>query len=73
MNPEAPFYSHNARANPDRALCRAIFEGRLIEEYIARLAGTARFIPLGVLTQTREHNFGFRTGSPMRPCGIASS
>ena len=40
---------------------------------VARLAGTARLIPLGVLTPTREHNFEFRTGSPMRPCDIASS
>ena len=35
MNPEALFYPHNARANPDRVLCRAILEGRLIEKYIA--------------------------------------
>ena len=42
MNPEAPFYPHKVRANPERAFRKAIFEGRLtdddhrlIEEYIA--------------------------------------
>lgn len=42
MNPEAPFYPHKVRANPDRAFRKALFEGRLteddrrlIEEYIA--------------------------------------
>ena len=42
MNPEAPFYPHKVRANPDRAFRKALFEGRLtdddrrlIEDYIA--------------------------------------
>lgn len=32
MNPEAPFYPHKVRANPDRAFRKALFEGRLIED-----------------------------------------
>ena len=32
MNPEAPFYPHKVRANPERAFRKALFEGRLTDD-----------------------------------------
>ena len=52
MNPEAPFYPHKVRANPERAFRKALFEDRLtdddrrlIEEYIAGPKPSATSMP----------------------------